>query len=572
MLGHGSGFDSPGWNELRRVLPAPRAGVPRDAPRQPGSRSRDALRPGPRPRGALPARRGAARARRAGAALAHAPLPGRRARDRRQGRRHAGHARRAARPARHEDVVPGALGGSERADRALEGGARSDGGRGRRPPRGGHGLLQELMRAGHRQPARERDRAPRRCSSSTSRGTGSRASSSRAMPERAEPRRAHPGRRRPVARVPLPHGHRARRSGGVGSRPVVGRPRRRRGLGARRARHEGAGRRLGGRVRLARARGLHAVRRPRLHARGRRRGGRAPASGSAGSSRRIPDAARCDYAVNEGGGDRLALGGGPVYLCATAEKMSAPFRLRVHGRSGHASMPGIADNALVKAARYVEALGRLRAAAGADPGGARLPRGGPRRGASARGGARARQRAAPAARRARRAAALAHALADDDRGLAQAERHPGRLRGRRSTAACFRSRRPSDVEPLIRAAIGDGRLRARVARGGRAARGLRSRRRCGTRSPGSSTELEPGAALGTDRLPRVHGQPLPARGVRDGRVRLLPGEGDGRRGRDQARPLGERAHRGGRSRGRRRTCSATSRGRCSASEAAPAQA
>jgi acetylornithine deacetylase/succinyl-diaminopimelate desuccinylase-like protein len=70
-----------------------------------------------------------------------------------------------------------------------------------------------------------------------------------------------------------------------------------------------------------------------------------------------PDAVRCDFAVNEGGGDRLVLGGTPVYLCSTAEKMSAPFLLRVYGRSGHASMPGIADNALVKAARYVEALG-----------------------------------------------------------------------------------------------------------------------------------------------------------------------------------------------------------------------
>ena len=40
-----------------------------------------------------------------------------------------------------------------------------------------------------------------------------------------------------------------------------------------------------------------------------------------------------------------------------AEKMSSPFRLRVHGRSGHASMPGIADNALVKAARLIERLG-----------------------------------------------------------------------------------------------------------------------------------------------------------------------------------------------------------------------
>jgi len=70
-----------------------------------------------------------------------------------------------------------------------------------------------------------------------------------------------------------------------------------------------------------------------------------------------PDAARCDYAINEGGGERLVLGGNPVYMCATAEKMSAPFKVRVHGRSGHASMPGIADNALVKAARYIEALG-----------------------------------------------------------------------------------------------------------------------------------------------------------------------------------------------------------------------
>jgi len=70
-----------------------------------------------------------------------------------------------------------------------------------------------------------------------------------------------------------------------------------------------------------------------------------------------PDAVRCDYAVNEGAGERLVLGGKPVYLCASAEKASAPFVVRVHGRSGHASIPGIADNALVKSARYLEALG-----------------------------------------------------------------------------------------------------------------------------------------------------------------------------------------------------------------------
>ena len=73
-----------------------------------------------------------------------------------------------------------------------------------------------------------------------------------------------------------------------------------------------------------------------------------------------PEAARAEYALNEGGGDRLVLGGRPMYFCATAEKMSAPFRLRVLGRSGHASMPGIADNALVKAARVTQLLAEYR--------------------------------------------------------------------------------------------------------------------------------------------------------------------------------------------------------------------
>ena len=69
-----------------------------------------------------------------------------------------------------------------------------------------------------------------------------------------------------------------------------------------------------------------------------------------------PDAVRAEYAINEGAGDRLELGGRVLYLCSPAEKMSAPFRLSVFGRSGHASMPGIADNALVKAAGFVQAL------------------------------------------------------------------------------------------------------------------------------------------------------------------------------------------------------------------------
>ena len=75
-----------------------------------------------------------------------------------------------------------------------------------------------------------------------------------------------------------------------------------------------------------------------------------------------PDAVRADFSVNEGAGDRVELGGKVLYLCATAEKMSSPFLLRVHGRSGHASMPSIADNALVKAAPLIARLGEFAAA------------------------------------------------------------------------------------------------------------------------------------------------------------------------------------------------------------------
>jgi acetylornithine deacetylase/succinyl-diaminopimelate desuccinylase-like protein len=76
-------------------------------------------------------------------------------------------------------------------------------------------------------------------------------------------------------------------------------------------------------------------------------------------AREHPDTVRCHYSLNEGGGERCVLGGRAFYLCSVGEKMSAAFRVRVNGRSGHASVPSIADNALVKSARYLEALGRF---------------------------------------------------------------------------------------------------------------------------------------------------------------------------------------------------------------------
>jgi acetylornithine deacetylase/succinyl-diaminopimelate desuccinylase-like protein len=168
-----------------------------------------------------------------------------------------------------------------------------------------------------------------------------------------------------------------------------------------------------------------------------------------------PDAARCDYAINEGGGDRLLLGSTPVYLCATAEKMSAPFTVRVHGRSGHASMPGIADNALVKAARYLEALGAY------DPPRELIP--------EAKGLLEATLGEVPPLEEVlTRAGELHPMLADLVEPLLAFTLSPTMIDASHQrnvipavceiTVDCrlLPERTPADVEPLIRAALGDG--------------------------------------------------------------------------------------------------------------------
>jgi acetylornithine deacetylase/succinyl-diaminopimelate desuccinylase-like protein len=73
-----------------------------------------------------------------------------------------------------------------------------------------------------------------------------------------------------------------------------------------------------------------------------------------------PEAVHAEYSLNEGAGDRVELGGRPFYLASTAEKLTSPFVLRVRGRSGHASTPGIADNALIKAAKLIQRLGEFK--------------------------------------------------------------------------------------------------------------------------------------------------------------------------------------------------------------------
>ena len=83
------------------------------------------------------------------------------------------------------------------------------------------------------------------------------------------------------------------------------------------------------------------------------------AGGSVGAAwlcREHPDKVRCDYIINEGGGDSVEFEGRKVYFGGVAEKGVFRFSIITHGRAGHASIPRIGENALVKMAPILEAL------------------------------------------------------------------------------------------------------------------------------------------------------------------------------------------------------------------------
>src|SRR3954454_8925682 len=69
-----------------------------------------------------------------------------------------------------------------------------------------------------------------------------------------------------------------------------------------------------------------------------------------------PEAVRSDFVVNEGGGQLVEFAGRRLYTLSVGEKGIFRMRLRTHGRAGHASLPRIGDNALLKLAGHVAAL------------------------------------------------------------------------------------------------------------------------------------------------------------------------------------------------------------------------
>jgi acetylornithine deacetylase/succinyl-diaminopimelate desuccinylase-like protein len=77
--------------------------------------------------------------------------------------------------------------------------------------------------------------------------------------------------------------------------------------------------------------------------------------------RNHPEKVRAEYVINEGGGQAIPVDGKNVFTIQTAEKGILWFKVKAKGRPGHGSVPGAADNAILRMNRVVEKLGNYRA-------------------------------------------------------------------------------------------------------------------------------------------------------------------------------------------------------------------
>jgi acetylornithine deacetylase/succinyl-diaminopimelate desuccinylase-like protein len=73
-----------------------------------------------------------------------------------------------------------------------------------------------------------------------------------------------------------------------------------------------------------------------------------------------PDLAHVDYLLNEGAGAVIPYGDRRLYGVCVAEKGTFRFNVRTSGVAAHASVPGLADNALLKLAPIITKLGEGR--------------------------------------------------------------------------------------------------------------------------------------------------------------------------------------------------------------------
>ncbi len=71
-----------------------------------------------------------------------------------------------------------------------------------------------------------------------------------------------------------------------------------------------------------------------------------------------PEKVRCDLLINEGGGAAFEYAGRRCYGVCCAEKGVFRFTITTEGVAGHASMPAMGENALLKMAPAARAPGR----------------------------------------------------------------------------------------------------------------------------------------------------------------------------------------------------------------------
>ncbi len=78
-------------------------------------------------------------------------------------------------------------------------------------------------------------------------------------------------------------------------------------------------------------------------------------------TRKYPEKIRADYVINEGGGLAIPVNGKNMYTIQTAEKGMLWFKVKATGTPGHGSIPGAADNAIVRMNRVISKLGSYHA-------------------------------------------------------------------------------------------------------------------------------------------------------------------------------------------------------------------
>ena len=180
-----------------------------------------------------------------------------------------------------------------------------------------------------------------------------------------------------------------------------------------------------------------------------------------------PDLSRVDYLLNEGAGAVMPYGDRRLYGVCVAEKGTFRFNVRTTGTAAHASVPGLADNALLKLAPLITRLGEgrprydLTEATQRAARGARRGPGGPEAARSS-----ASRAVAPRARAAARRRDARHVRADDRLRGREDQRHPGARAGARRLPRPARDGRGRRAQARPRGAR-RRRLRARVHRGRR---------------------------------------------------------------------------------------------------------